>query len=237
MAFNGNRAVQLNKFLGSIAFGKSSITSADRAKLFLEALCAQEDRVTCVERLFAKQLSIDALRRALRLDTSISYINQSLAVFLEYISDLAIKQISGGQFLQDILIIIADPPTLWNALIVSHKNGSLNEDATHGFAWLLWELLSLPSNDNIEVMETAKSVTNSGSLLTSSSHGTRVLGYKIQHFLRAKASSINANLDNAGSGGRHDNDFVDYRKTAIFPTADEFMSDMQLFYRQAKEIA
>lgn len=237
MAFNGDRAVQLNKFLGSIAFGKSSITNADRAKLFLEALCAQNDRVTCVERLFAKQLSVDALRRALRLDTSINNINQSIAVFLEYISDPAIKQISGGQFLQDILVIIADPPTLWNALIVSHKNGSLNENATQGFAWLLWELLSMPSNDNIEVMETAKSVTNSGSLLESSSHETRVLGYKIQHFVKAKESSANANPDNAGPGGRHDNDFVDYRETAIFPTADEFMSDTQPFYRPAKEIA
>ncbi|OBT47666.1 hypothetical protein VE00_02260 [Pseudogymnoascus sp. WSF 3629] len=237
MASNGDRAVQLNKFLGSIAFGKSSISNADRAKLFLEAICAQDDRVTCIERLFAKQLSIDALRRALRLDTSINYINQSIAVFLEYISDPAIKQISSGQFLQDILVIIADPPTLWNVLVVSHKNGSLNENATHGFAWLLWELLSMPSNDNIEVMETAKSVTNSGSLLESSSHETRVLGYKIQHFLKAKESSAHANPDNTGPGGRHDNDFVDYRETAIFPTADEFMSDTQPFYRPAKEIA
>jgi hypothetical protein len=237
MAFNGDRAVQLNKFLGSIALGKSSITNAYRARLFLEALCAQDDRATCVERLFAKQLSVDALRRALRFDTSINYINQSIAVFLEYISDPAIKQISGGHFLQDILVIIADPPTLWNALIDSHKNGSLNENATHGFAWLLWELLSMPSNDNIEVMATAKSVTNSGSLLESSSHETRVLGYKIQHFLKAKESSANANPDNAGPGGRHDNDFVDYREIAIFPTADEFMSDTQPFYRPAKEIA
>ncbi|KAG9229292.1 putative AAA family ATPase [Amylocarpus encephaloides] len=237
MASNGDRAVQLNKLLGSIAFGKSSIDNANRATLFLEALCAQDDRVTCVERLFAKQLSVDALRRALRLDTSINYINQSIAVFLEYISDPVIKQISGGQFLQDILVIIADPPTLWNALIASHKNDSLNEKATHGFAWLLWELLSMPSDENIDVMEAAKSVMDSGSLLESSSHETRVLGYKIQHFLKAKASGANANPDNAGPGGRHDNDFVDYRETAIFPTADEFMSDTQPFYRPAKEIA
>ncbi|KAF2429946.1 P-loop containing nucleoside triphosphate hydrolase protein [Tothia fuscella] len=223
MASNGDRAVQLNKFLGSIAFGKQSITNADRAKRFLEALCSQDDRVTCVEKLFAKQFSLDALRRALRLDTSINYINQSIATFLRYVSDPAIKQISGGQFLRDILVIIADPPTLWNALVISHKNGSLNENATYGFAWLLWELLSMPSDVDIEVMETAKSI--------------RVLGYRIQHFLKAKASSANANPDSAGPGGRHDNDFVDYRETAIFPTADEFMSDTQPFYRLAKEIA
>lgn len=83
----------------------------------------------------------------------------------------------------------------------------------------------MPSNNNIEVIETAKSITNLGSLLILSSYRTRVLSYKIQYFLRAKASSINTNPDNTGPGDRHNNDFVNYRKTAIFPTADEFISD------------
>ncbi|XMA20289.1 hypothetical protein WAI453_013080 [Rhynchosporium graminicola] len=94
----------------------------------------------------------------------------------------------------------------------------------------------MPPNDNIDVMETAKSITNGGSFLASSSHETRVIGYKIQHFLKAKESSANTNPVNAGPGGRHDNDFVDYRKTAIFPTSDEFMSDTQPFYRPAREV-
>jgi hypothetical protein len=237
MASNGDRLVQLNKLLGSIAFGKSTINNANRAKQFLEALCAQDDRVTCVERLFAKQTSLDALRKALRVDTSLIFLNDSVASFLKYLTDPAIKQVSGGQFLQDLVVIIADPPTLWNALVSSHKNGSLNETAIYGFAWLLWELLSMPPHDNIDVVEIAKTVTNNKSLLKSSSHETRVLGYKIQHFLKAKASSANANPDTAGPGGRHDNDFVDFRETAIFPTADEFMSDAQPFYRPARETA
>ncbi|KAI9652701.1 MAG: hypothetical protein M1829_001484 [Trizodia sp. TS-e1964] len=237
MADKRDRAIHLARFLGSVAFGKSSITTADRAKLFLEALCAQDDRVACVERLVSKQASLDALRRALRIDTSISSINQHIAAFLEYLSDPAIKQICGGQFLQDLLLIIADPPTLWNALIIAHNNFILNEKATQSFAWLLWELLSMPPNDNVEVMESAKSVTKSASLLQSSSHETRLFGYKIQHFLKAKASGANASPDSAGPGGRHDNDFADYRKIAIFPTADEFMSDSQPFYRPAKEIS
>lgn len=236
MASSGDRSVQLNKLLGSIAFGKSSITTADRAKRFLEALCAQDDSITCVERLFAKQPSLEALRRAFRLDTSINFINQSVGPFLKYISNPAVKQLSNGQFLQDMLIILVDPPTLWNAIVDSHKKGSLNEIATDGLAWLLWELLSMPSHDNINVIDIAKTVTNNKSLLDSTSHETRVLGYKIQHFLNAKASSANANHDSAGAGGRHDNDFVDYRDTAIFPTADEFMSDAQPFYRPARDI-
>jgi hypothetical protein len=237
MASNADRSAQLNKFRESVAFGKTLITNANRAKQFLEALCAQSDCVTCVERLSAKQPSLDALRLALRFDTSTNFINQSVAPFLKYLSDPAIKQISGGQLLHDIVVIIADPPTFWNALVKSQKDGALNEIAGYGFAWLLWELLSMPSNEAIDMTEVAKAVTNNSSLLESSLHETRVLGYKIQHFLKAKASSANANPDAPGPGGRHDNDFVDYRETAIFPTADEFMSDAQPFYRQAREIA
>jgi hypothetical protein len=112
MASNADRSVQLNKLLGSISYGKFIINSADRAKRFLEARCAQDDRITCIERLFAKQLSLDALRLALRFDTSTVFINQSVTPFLKFLSDPLIKQISGGQFLHDILNIIADPPTL-----------------------------------------------------------------------------------------------------------------------------
>ncbi|QDS76968.1 hypothetical protein FKW77_005503 [Venturia effusa] len=181
--------------------------------------------------------SSDALRLAFRLDPSIDFINQSVAPFIKYISNPAIKQLSSGQFLQDILVILADPPTLWHSIIASHKNGLLNELATFGFAWLLWELLSMPSHDNIDVLDTAKTVTNNKSLLASASFETRVLGYKIQHFLDAKASSANANSESAGPGGRHDNDFVEYRDIAIFPTADKFMSATQPFYRPAKDVA
>lgn len=237
MAPSGDRLVQLNKFLGSVAFGKTSVTTADRAKRFLEALCAQDDSITCVERLFAKQPSLDALRLAFRLDTSIEFINQNVAPFLKFISNPAIKQLSSGQFLQDVLVILVDPPTLWNSIIVSHNKGMLSEAATEGFSWVLWELLSMPSHDNIDVLEVAKTVTSNKSLLHSTSHETRVLGYKIQHFLNAKASSANANPDSVGPGGRHDNDFADYRETAIFPTTDEFLSESQPFYRPAREIA
>ncbi|TID20283.1 P-loop containing nucleoside triphosphate hydrolase protein [Venturia nashicola] len=236
MASNADRSAQLSKFLGSVAFGKSFITSVVRAKQFLEAICIQDDRITCVERLFAKQPSLDALRLALRVDTSANFINQSAAPVLKYLSDPVIKQVSGGQILQEIIVIIADPPTFWNALVNAHKNASLDENATYGFAWLLWELLSIPSYDSITLFDVAKDVTSSKSLLLSSSHETRVLGYKIQHFLKAKESSANTDPDSAGPGGRHDNDFVDFRQIAIYPTSDEFMSIVQPFYRRAQEV-
>lgn len=82
----------------------------------------------------------------------------------------------------------------------------------------------------------AVSVTKNKPLLELFSHEIRGLCYKIQHFLNAKASSANANSDSAGPGGRHDNDFVGYRETAIYPTSDEFMSVIQPFYRPAREV-
>lgn len=40
-----------------------------------------------------------------------------------------------------------------------------------------------------------------------------------------------------GPGGRHDNDFADFRRISIFPTRDELSSTIPPFFRLAKEIA
>ena len=237
MASNGDRTAQLRKFLGAVAFGKQAITTPDRAKRFLEAICAQTDPAGCVERLFAKQPSLEALRQAIRIDTSSGYINDSLAGFLRYISNPAVKQISNGQLLHDMVNIIVDPPTLWNTLVLLYKNGSLNENATFGFAWLLLELLLMPSEGVTNATDIVKSAIQIESLIKSGSHEIRVLGYKIHHLWKAKSVGTLAASDETAPGGRHDNDFADYRKTAIFPTADEFLSDAQPFYRRAKDVS
>lgn len=234
-----SRATHLQKLLRDVASGRFPVKdlNIDRAKRFLEAICAQDDRAICIERLFAKQPCLDVLRCALRIDTSVNYINRSIAAFLKYISDPSIKQISGGQFLEDLIDIIVDPPTLWNALIDSLANGSLDGNATYSTAWLLLEPLSSPSNKHCELVEAATSVIDFRSFLSSTSHDVRVLGYQIQRISKIKASNGKQDPDKASPGGRHDNDFVDYRRTAIFPTADEFISDTQPFYRLAKEVA
>ena len=67
-------------------------------------------------------------------------------------------------------------------------------------------------------------------LLNSSQQSVKDIGYRIQHILATFHSGIP--VAGVGSpGGRHDNDFVDFRKTSILPTAGEIICKQPPFLR------
>ena len=112
----------------------------------------------------------------------------------------------------------------------------LNERSLHAFAWMLCELLSLPPSSQVEFTDDAKKVIKDRSLVNSSSPSIRTLAYNIERILRVRSSPALVDLD-FSPGGRHDNDFAEFWKIAIYPTADEFMSTRRPFYRRAEEIS
>ncbi|KAM3466603.1 hypothetical protein NHJ6243_000658 [Beauveria neobassiana] len=56
-------------------------------------------------------------------------------------------------------------------------------------------------------------------------------------FQMRASSGTTSTEDLEGPGGRHDNDFADFRKISIYPTRDELTSTMQPFYRRADKVA
>jgi hypothetical protein len=232
---DSSRSTRLAKFLGLVLQGKRGIGNASDTKLFLEAICDQENHQSCVEKLVASSQALVALQSALRFDVSPSFINQNTAHFIKYLSQPAVKQVCNGQFLRQLLLTIVEPPTLWKALLELYKDRLLAKDSVQAFAWLLLELISLPASSGVDVLQDAQSVSTDGSLLESPSHEIRTLGHKIQHVLLAKSSNSPVDPEFA-PGGRHDNDFTDFRKVAIFPTADEFLSAEKPFYRRADAV-
>ncbi|EHK96147.1 putative protein CbxX, chromosomal [Glarea lozoyensis 74030] len=70
---------------------------------------------------------------------------------------------------------------------------------------------------------------------TATNHETRSNGYKIEKILQTKLSK-QPNKSAFSPGGRHDNDFEDFRKIRIYPTTDEFLSTKQQYYLQSKEV-
>ncbi|KAL9125846.1 MAG: hypothetical protein Q9217_005011 [Psora testacea] len=229
------RSTRLSKYFGLVLQGKRGIRILADAKLFLEAICDQEDHQSCVEKLVASPPALSGLQSGLRFDVSPSFIKQYTAPFITYLSEPAVKQVCNGQFLRQLLLIIVDPPTLWIALLTSYKRGLLAQDSVLAFAWLLLELLSLPGSSEVDVLEDAQGVATDGFLLNSPSHEIRTLGHKIKHILLTKTSATPIDPECA-PGGRHDNDFADFRKVAIYPTADEFLSTEKPFYRRADAI-
>ena len=229
------RLTRLNKLFGQVLGGKRGIKNAADTNLFLEAICNEQDHQRCIERLLGSSHALNALQSGLRFDVTTTFLNQKLPTFLLYLSSAAVKELCNGQVLKKLLTIVVDPPTLWVALVDSAKSRALTEDALLAFAWLLSELVLLPNLHQSDVFTAAEYVTTSGLLLESTSHEIRTYGHKIKHVLNTRCVSASFDQDSV-AGGRHDNDFEDFRRVAIFPTADEFLSTEKPFYRRAEAI-
>jgi hypothetical protein len=225
------RVAGLTKLFNAIIFGHRDLKSAADAQRFLEALCAQSDVPKCVEQLVAAPNGLSAVAKAFRFSANATFINGPATSVIHHLSDPAVKQLYDGQFLHRVLEQIVEPPTFWNTFVEAHHARILTPTGTRAFAWLLLELLHGRSEDGTNVRDIARRITNNESFIGSESLDVRNLGHKIKHVLDSTSS------DSAeGPGGRHDNDFADYRKVKILPTPDEFTSTVTPFYRRANEI-
>lgn len=153
---------------------------------------------------------------------------------MHYLDDPNIKGLCNGQCLQQILAVIVEPPTFWNAIKGAFHAHKLDQDATGALFWMTAELLSVPSSHRIDVMADAQAMVDEGSVFSSPSIKLRNLGHKVKYLLQMKSSATA--VDSSLCTGRHDNDFPDFRSIAILPTSDEFGSTDKPFYRRAEEV-
>jgi hypothetical protein len=230
------RSAKLKKHLNDILNGKRSVDSIAAAKLFIEAICDQKDAAYCVEKLVSNPAAVQCLRTSLRVALSPAFINEFTAPLLLYLSNPALKLLSGGQLVRHLLLVVVDPRTVWDAICQAFNDNSLTSAGVHAFAWLLSEILSAPDEFPVDVTDLAEHLTTSRAFLSSDSLDVRLLGNKIQHTLLTRTSPGHAIDSDFAPGGRHDNDFADFRKIAIIPTADEFACTTRPFYRPAAAI-
>ncbi|KAK5727064.1 hypothetical protein LTR15_002956 [Elasticomyces elasticus] len=231
---SSSRAARLAKLFDSYVKGKRAPKTANDGKLLLEAICGRDDATDCVQQLAGSSNALDALRISLRFNTTPAFINDSFKDLVVYLQDPIVKQLCNGMLYQQLLSIIVQPPTLWNAVVQAHQSKRLCPQADLAFANLLLDLLSCPDHPPIDVFDTARDVTATQTLLTSHDHDVRAVGYRIQHILQALSSNFESSP--SGPGGRHDNDFADYRKIAIFPTEDELLCKDKPFLRRADAV-
>ncbi|CCC05205.1 unnamed protein product [Sordaria macrospora k-hell] len=229
------RQTRLKAVFKAIVFGERQVNNSHDAQLFLEAVRSQELPSACVEMIVSHPPGLDAVRNSVRSNLSETFIVSHTLPFLEYLSDPGIKSLADGELLAQLLVVIANPPTLWKALVNLFNGHQLPPDRVHPFAWLALELLSLPQKAEVDVLEEVQAIIQDKSLLKSEDHAARELGYRIEKVLQLRSSSKPSMQPN-GPGGRHDNDSDTFRKIAIYPTTDEFLSTQQPFYRTAFEV-
>jgi hypothetical protein len=159
--------------------------------------------------------------------------------FLGYLADPGVKALVDGQLLEQVLLVVANPPTVVNTLIRLFDKRQIPDHSLYPFAWLALELISLPANSGpqVDVANMVKAISDNEQFLKSEDYATRELGYKIQKVVQIRCSSEKKGDGPGGPGGRHDNDFADFRRIAIYPTTDEFLSSQQPYYQTAKEVA
>ncbi|EAQ84249.1 hypothetical protein CHGG_10653 [Chaetomium globosum CBS 148.51] len=215
--------------------GKRFVRSPREGQLFLEALRTQPSPSRCVELLLSKPAGLNAVREAVRSDLSAAFISTHTMPFLRFLSDPGIKTLVDGQHLEQVLLAIANPPTLLNALIALFDSGSLPEGDLYSFAWLALELISLRPEAQVDVSSLVRCVSDDQRFVKSQDHTTRELGYKINKVIQLR-SSPGHKEEPGGPGGRHDNDFANISKIHIYPTTDEFLSTQQPYYQTAREI-
>lgn len=229
------RVTKLARFLDSILYGGQPLKTAQNGSLFIEALCGQPDPPTCIERVISSPHGLSSVQACMRFNATSAFQNGPATNLIRYIQCPTLKIILGGDYLHQIILHIVEPPFFWNAFILSFRNGSLHADAQQCFGWLLHELICLPPEQTVTYRTLAIDPSVQRLLLDSSSFEVRTLGQRIKHVLSTFNSPGGEDTD-FGPGGRHDNDFVDFREVAILPTADEILSEEEPFLRLAETI-
>ena len=230
-----SRAAKLYKFFNSVIRGDRTLKNIKDGALFIESLCEQPDPATAIEKVISQSQGLISIQACMRLDVSAGFFNGPATTLLQYIQDQALKAICGGDFLQRLILHIVEPPIFWNAFVRSYREGCLSSDAQQCFGWLLLELISFPLDQCTYYLEIARETSIQNSLLNSSQFAIRTIGQKIKHVLSA-FESLSISDDATGPGGRHDNDFVNFREISISPTADELTSMEPPFLRVADAV-
>ncbi|MCJ1427130.1 hypothetical protein MMC29_005033 [Sticta canariensis] len=230
-----SRAARLNHFFHDVIHGRKQLKNAQNGNLFLEALCNQQDPPTCIGKVLSSTHGLQAVQESTRFSLSPAFFNDQAVAFLQYIQAPGLNTIHGGDFLQELISNIVEPPIFWNAFVGCFRDRILSVKAQLCFAWLLLELVSSPLKTCKFHSKTALDSSIQEFLTDSSEFEIRTLGQKIKHVLSTLRPGETTG-DESGPGGRHDNDSVDFREIGILPTGDELLSTEDPFLRCAAAI-
>lgn len=227
------RSARLDKHFHDVLSGKQKSTNT----LFLESLCAQPNVATCIDKLISSVSGLEAVTSSLRRDNSSSFLNGLATRFLQYIQSPDLRPIHSGDYLRKIVQVVVDPPIFWNAIVAAFHNNQLSAETQGCFTWLLLELIQLPAQDAVPYLAVASDDRTQASLERATHPSVVSSARRIRQILdghTAPAASVGAE---SVPGGRHDNDFEDFRRISILPTALEIASSETPFLRTGAALA
>ncbi|KAG5948945.1 hypothetical protein E4U53_006083 [Claviceps sorghi] len=232
----GLRTARLQNVFRDFLQGSITIKTEHDGKLFLEAVCSQKSPSVCVEKIIASPHGLESIQRGVRVNTSAQFISLHVIPFLNYISHSDVKSLCEGDFFERILSAILDPPTVWKAMLqIFRQAGFLNGQSDDAiFARVCLEVVISSRQDLAAASNDLFALWDQLGFMKHSCHAVREAGYLIQKIIHMKSSGCRDMAETNGPGGRHDNDFSDFRQTSVFPTSGEFASSQRSFHRTAE---
>lgn len=227
------RNARLKSFLNAVLHGERPVGT--QSALFLDAICAQPDTAACVSNIIASNTGLSSLQEAIRSDFSIPFFNGRVTTLIKYLQAPALTTIGGGQFLVKIILPIVDPPIFWTPFVAAFRAGQLQENSQACFAWLLLQLMLMPTETAKPYRAVAEDKATLYLLLNLPHPDGQAIGRKIQNALSTSAT-VTRFEGGFSPGGRHDNDFVNFREISILPTAEEILSTDRPFFRPASSL-
>lgn len=212
------RSIRLRTLFTGVLKGEKTIDGKN-ASLFLEAVCDQDNRALCVQKLQASNHGRAAFQSALSSSTELPFVQESVTAIFQYLAAPELKILCGGAVLQQLILSFVEAELAWSAFITAFKSSQLTSDGEEAFSWLLLELLSLSKEKALTFVQLAQDGVIKKKLLESTKQEVRLRGQRIAHIIE----NLIAGHSNESSrpGGRHDNDFAEINKIEILPTADE----------------
>ncbi|KAK7054631.1 hypothetical protein VNI00_003094 [Paramarasmius palmivorus] len=225
-----DRAARLEKQFDVIIKGKQALTPLNGPN-FLDAILSQPDVSACVGRLMSSKAGLSSLQACMRFDLSLNFFTGRGTSLLTYLQDPTLPTINSGLYLSQIVQAIVDPPIFWLPYVETFRAGKLQGEREQvAFAWLLLHVTSISAQPGSPFSSEVAYETDIMDLIKGSPHlQVRDLGGRI-----ASVISVGDECDitnTASAGGRHDNDFADFRKVSILPTAGEIRSSERPFLR------
>lgn len=221
---------RLRRFMQLVNDGKRDINGPADAERLLRAISQERDCVQCIARLTTNKAGLNAIRRAVCQDLSKTALNSHVARFVRYITAHELQQHNSGHMLCDLLTAVLTPPSLWSAFKTASAEHELTAAGLQAFASLIQALLKLlsPATElasELDVLTAARDLVISRQLHDSEAADVRNFAYKLELDLQDNTSGAFITDGSVNRpGGRHDNDFADFRKISIFPSTDELLS-------------
>ena len=219
------KAAKLSKLFAAIIFGKQPLNPQNNP-LFLEAIYDSPDPAGCVDSIINSPKGLPSLQASLRMDITIPFLNDTAAKVVQAIAKPEVSSIASGTHVQKAVLSIVEPPIFWGALQRAFQAGELGPKAQKAFAWLLLQLVMLPLEKAGEYVPLAQDPSIIDVLAVSPDTEVRAIVSKISYSVKNLGTSSHSDLQN-GPGGRHDNDYADFREIAILPTAAELESSSE----------